>query len=87
MTVVARKQDVGMLIRVLASYAAWMTMVFANIPFFVSIFIVITAPMFFGSVVWHLWKTHSLSAVNRLAFCGAVAFFPFLAIQIYLMRR
>jgi len=87
MTVVIKEQEVGMLVRVLVAYAAWLTMVFSNIPTVMSVFIVIAAPMFFGSVVWHLWKTHSLSAVNRIAFCGALAFFPFLAIQIFAMRR
>ncbi len=76
-----------MLVRVLATYGAWMTMVFANISPSVSVFIVIAAPMFMGSVIWHLWKKRSLSAVNRLAFCGAVAYFPFLAGQIFAMSR
>ena len=87
MITAARQQDFGMLIRVLAAYAAWLTMVFGGVPDFVSVFIVIAVPMFFGSVIWHLWKTHSLSMVNRIAFCGAVAFFPFLAIQLFVMSR
>jgi hypothetical protein len=78
--------NIGMFIRVLASYAAWLVMVFGNIPTYISVYIVIGAPMFLGSVVFHLWKTRSLSAVNRFAFCGAIAFFPFLAIQILAMR-
>jgi len=76
-----------MLFRVIVSYAAWLAMVFGFIPDLVSVFIVFAAPMFFGSVIWHLWKTHSLSAVNRTAFCGAVAFFPFLAIQLFVMYK
>jgi hypothetical protein len=87
MITAAREQDVGMLIRVLVAYAAWLTMVFGGIPDFISVFIVIAAPMFFGSVIWHLWKIHSLSAVNRIAFCGAVAFFLFLQVQIFAMCR
>jgi hypothetical protein len=87
MNPIARDQDFGMLIRVVVAYAAWLTMVFGCIPDFLSVFIVIAAPMFFGSVIWHLRKAHSLSAMNRIAFCGAVAFFPFLAIQIFVMSR
>jgi hypothetical protein len=87
MTTVARDQDIGMLTRVLVAYSAWLTMIFAEIPPFNSVFIVIAAPMFFGSVIWHLWTTRSLSVVNRMAFCGAVAFFPFLVIQVILKRR
>jgi hypothetical protein len=87
MITVVREQEVGMLIRVLVAYAAWLTMIFVNIPISISIFIVIAAPIFFGSVIWHLWKTHSLSVVNRIAFCGAVAFFPFLMIQLFAMGR
>ncbi len=76
-----------MLVRVLVAYTAWLTMILADIPASISVFIVIAAPMFFGSVVWHLRKTHSLSAVNCIAFCGAVAFVPFLAIQIFTMVK
>ena len=83
MTAFVIKREIGMLVRVIAAYGAWLTMVFANIPLFVSVFIVATAPMFMGSVVWHLWKTRSLSAINVVAFCGALAFFAFLAIQIF----
>jgi hypothetical protein len=80
------RRDIGMLIRVLGSYAAWLIMVFGNIPTYPSVFIIIAAPMFFGSVIFHLWKTHSMSFVNRVSFSGAIAFFPFLAIQILAMR-
>ena len=76
-----------MLIRVLVTYGAWLTMVFGGLPGVVSVFVVIAAPMFFGSVVWHLWNTHSQSFVNQVAFCGAVAFFPFLGIQLFVMSR
>jgi hypothetical protein len=82
-----RQQDFGMPFRVIMSYAAWLAMVFGCVSDLVSVFIVFAAPMFFGSVIWHLWKTHSLSAANRIAFCGAVAFFPFLAIQLFVMNR
>jgi hypothetical protein len=83
MTINVRNQEIGMLLRVLATYAAWLTVSFSNISPFISVFIVIASPMFFGSVIWHLWKIHSLSAVNQIAFCGALAFFPFLAIQLF----
>ena len=81
------KRNFGMLIRVIVTYLAWIMMVFENIPAFISVVIVVAAPMLFGSVVWHLRKTRSLSVVNRVAFCSAVAFFPFFAIQIVAMRR
>lgn len=84
---IARDQDIGMMIRVLVVYTVWLLMVFGSIPDSISVFIVIASPMLFGSVIWHLWKTHSLSVVNRIAFCGAIAFFPFLAIQIFVMSR
>ena len=87
MTSPAKELDVGMLVRVLLSYAAWLTMLFAKIPFFVSVFITVAAPMFFGSVVWHLWMTRSSSTVNRFSFCAAVAFFPILALQIFAIMR
>lgn len=77
------KHNVGMFIRVLGLYAAWLMMVWGLLSAFISILVVIAAPMFAGSVVWHLRKTYYLSAVNRLAFCGAIAFFPFLVIQIF----
>ena len=83
MTAFVIKREIWMLVRVIAAYGAWLTMVFASIPTFVSVFIVAAVPMFMGSVVWHLWKTRSLSAINELAFCGALAFFAFLAIQIF----
>ena len=76
-----------MLARVLASYAAWLTVTFAHIPVLVAFFICITVPIFVGSVIWHLWKTHPRSVVNQIAFCGAVAFFSFLAIQLFVMSR
>lgn len=87
MTGASKEREIGMLVRMLTTYAAWLTMTLATIRSIVSIFIVIAGPMFMGSVVWHLWKTRSLSAVNRLAFCGAVAFFPFLAVQIFAISR
>jgi hypothetical protein len=80
-----KEQDFGMLARVLASYAAWLLMTLTDIPAVISIFIVIAAPMFFGSVIWHLWKKRSGSLVNRIAFCGAAAFFPFLVMQMFIM--
>ena len=70
------RRDIGMLIRVLISYVAWLAMVYGSIPDLISVFVAVAAPMFFGSVIFHLWKTHSLSFINQLAF------FPFLAIQI-----
>ena len=87
MTAATKEQEIGMLVRVLTTYAAWLAMVFATIPPALSIFIVIAAPVFMGSVIWHLWRTRSLSAVNRAAFCGAVAFFPFLAVQVFAINR
>ncbi len=82
-----KTREIGMLARMLVTYGAWLTMFFGFIPAIASVVIVIAAPMFMGSVVWHLWKTHSLSAVNRTAFCGALAFFPFLTIQVFAMTR
>jgi hypothetical protein len=87
MTTTSRKQDFGMMIRVLLAYAAWLAMVFGATSGFVSVFIVVAAPLFFGSVIWHLRRTYSSSMVNRLAFFGAIAFFPFLAIQMFVMSR
>src|SRR5208283_4901169 len=68
MDILSREQNFDMLARVLASYAAWLTMIFADIPFLVTFFICITVPMFVGSVIWHLWKTHPRSVVNQIAF-------------------
>jgi len=81
------ERNLGMLVRVVLSYAAWLTMVFLNVPSFISVFIFIAAPMFFGSVIWHLWKTHSLSIVNQISFSGALAFFPFFGLQILWVCR
>jgi hypothetical protein len=87
MTSPAIEQDFAMLTRTLVAYVAWLTMVFVDIPAFVWIFVVIAAPMTFGSVIWHLRKNHSRSVVNQIAFCGALAFFPVLAIQIFVSHR
>ncbi len=81
------KHNFGMFIRVIGIYTAWLMMVWGDISAVISLFVVVAAPMFAGSVIWHLRKTHSLSNVNRLAFCGAIAFFPFLVIQIFVSRH
>jgi hypothetical protein len=86
MNIFVREREWGILLRMLGSYAAWLAMVFVDVPAFASICIVIAAPLVFGSVIWHLWRSHALSAVNQIAFAGAVAFFPFLTIQIWATR-
>jgi len=49
-----------MLVRVLVAYTAWLTMILADIPASISVFIVIAAPMFFGSVVRMMILEHSI---------------------------
>lgn len=82
-----KQHDYGMLVRVILSYAAWLMMVFGVVPQFISICIVIAAPMSFGGAIWHLRKMRRSSMVNQISFCGAIAFFLFLMVQIYLINR
>ena len=87
MITATRLHDVGMLIRVIVAWIAWLTMVFADISFFISVCIVITTPILLGGVIWHLRSSRSVSSINRLSFCAAIAFFPLFAIQWILATR
>jgi hypothetical protein len=87
MTGFVKKQEVGKLVRVLVAYAAWLTKVVTDVPGIFFLSIVFAVPLLLGGSVWHLRKTHALSSANRLAFCGPVAFFPYLLNQIFVLNR
>ncbi len=78
-------KEFGLLIRVLLTYAAWLAMILGDLPASACIVIGIVAPLLFGGVIWHLRRSHLRSAVNEIAFAGALAFFP-LAIWLAVRR-